>query len=322
MDKLITVIVPIYNVEKYLKKCIESIINQTYKNLEIILVDDGSSDGSLKICNRYQKNDERIKVVHKENGGLSSARNTGLDIANGDLISFVDSDDYIEPTMLEELKANMDKYGSDISVCNFYKVKGNKKSANKLDQKEFVLKGKEKFIYLQNEYGILTVYAWNKLYKKEVFNSVRYPFGRIYEDSYVICDLLNNAKKVSYVVKPLYNYVYRKDSIVNLFKLEHFDKTGSFNKKIEFFHNKRYFDLENEEKNRKQFLIITNLSKMKANNIKNKEVFNKYYKEALELKKQIKWKDSSKKIKIFKIFGRFYIYFRAFEYKVLYLIRG
>ena len=122
MEKKISVIVPVYQVEEYLEKCIESIINQTYKNLEIILVDDGSKDKCPSICDRYQKMDNRIVVIHKENGGLSSARNAGLDIATGELVTFVDSDDYIEADMLAVLASILEDYRCDISVCFWKEV--------------------------------------------------------------------------------------------------------------------------------------------------------------------------------------------------------
>ena len=122
MEKKISVIVPVYQVEKYLERCIESIIHQTYENLEIILIDDGSKDNCPAICDKYQKMDPRITVIHKENGGLSSARNAGLDIATGDLVTFVDSDDYIEKDMLEVLNSNLKENGCDISVCFWKEV--------------------------------------------------------------------------------------------------------------------------------------------------------------------------------------------------------
>lgn len=322
MEELISVIVPIYNVYDYLEKCIESIIHQTYSNLEIILVDDGSDDGCSIICDEYRKLDNRIKVIHKKNEGLSSARNAGLDIATGSLISFVDSDDYLELNMLEELKKNMDKYHSDISVCDFYTVRdGIKKGHNFLDN-EFVVSGKDKYILLENQYRILTVYAWNKLYKRELFNSIRYPHGKLYENSYIICDILNSAKKVSYIIKPLYNYVCRIGSIVNSFSINHFDNISSIEKRIKFYQKNNYYDLANEELNRKSSIIVSCLAKMKVYNINNNNVWNHYYDELVDTSNSIKWKDSNKCTKRFKVLGKNYIRIRSLEYYVYYKMKG
>ena len=126
MKDLISVIIPIYNVEKYLNKCIDSIINQTYKNLEIILVDDGSPDNCPQICDEYAKKDNRIKVIHKKNGGVSSARNVGLINSTGNYIGFIDPDDYIEPIMYEKLLKVLKESNTLVSMCGFYKIKDNK----------------------------------------------------------------------------------------------------------------------------------------------------------------------------------------------------
>ena len=322
MEELISVIVPIYNVYDYLEKCINSIIHQTYSNLEIILIDDGSDDGCSLICDEYKKLDNRIKVIHKKNEGLSSARNTGLDIATGSLINFVDSDDYLELNMLEELKNNMDKYHSDISICDFYYIKNNRRREHNYLDREFIVDGKNKFVYLENEYGLLTIYAWNKLYKRELFNSIRYPKGKIYEDSYIICDLLDKAKAVSYLIKPLYNYVYRKNSIVNTFSLNHFDKITSSNRKITFYNKKEYYDLEKKELNKKHNIITYNLAKMKTYGIDNKDTWNHYYNELVATSNSIKWKDSNKYTKRFKVLGKNYITFKSLEYYIYYKMNG
>ena len=320
--ELISVIVPVYNIDKYLVKCLDSIINQTYKNLEIIIINDGSTDNSRIICDEYKKKDSRITVIHKENEGLSAARNKGIEIAKGKLICFIDSDDYLESDMLEELKNNMDKYSSDISCCNFYYIKNNistpriKKDANI----EFVSSKKEKFINIQNEYSPLTYYAWNKLYKKEIFNDIKFPEGRLYEYTYILCDIFDKANKISFTLKPLYNYVYRSNSLGNLFNLKHFDKIGSFDKKIAFFNNKKYYDLEDEEKNKKACAIINNLAKMKLNKIKDDEVYAFYYKELKKTVKKIKWKKSNIKIKIFKIFKKSFIELYCLIYRIYNII--
>ena len=322
-NNLISVIVPVYNVEAYLEKCINSIINQTYKNLEIILIDDGSTDSSPKICDEYMNKDSRIIVIHKDNGGLSSARNKGIEIAKGTLICFIDSDDYLEPNMLEELKNNMEKYDSDISCCNFYDIKDDMSSVRvKKDSNiEFVSSEKEKFINIQNEYSPLTYYAWNKLYKKEIFNNIRFPEGRLYEYTYILCDIFDKANRISFTLKPLYNYVYRSSSLGNSFNLKHFDKIGSFNKKIEFFDSKRYYDLSNKEKKGKACELIRNLAKMKLNKIKNKEVYEKYYEELIKTVKELKWNESNRRVKLFKLFKKHYLRLNFLEHKIYNIIK-
>ena len=312
---LISVIVPIYNVEDYLTRCLNSIINQTYHNLEIILVDDGSTDNSGLICDEYQKYDKRIKVIHQENGGLSFARNIGLDNALGDLISFVDGDDFIELTMLEELKKCMDITNSDISVCDFYNVYGSNKIRNTNNREEIlILKNKDKFNALQSEYKSIYPSAWNKLYKKELFDNIRYPNGKIYEDSFIICDLLNKAKIVSYITKPLYNYVYRKDSISNNCSSNHLDQINSFNKRIKFYNIHNYYDLALSERNRKMSTIINRIIMLNLNGFKDKNIINTFYNELNITNQYIKWNDASKHVKRFKIFKKNYVRFRMIEY--------
>lgn len=309
-EELISVIVPIYNVEDYLKKCIDSIINPTYKNLEIILVDDGSTDSCGFICDKYKKVDDRIIVVHKSNGGLSSARNVGLDIAKGDLISFVDGDDYLELEMYEKLKLNMDKYESDIVICSFYYEKGNNKTIKRINNdSNKVTFGKDKFISFQN-------CVWDKMYKKNIFNEIRFPLRHICEDAFIICDLLDKAKKVSYVDAPLYNYVYRSNSIINSFGINHFDSIISLNKKIEFYNKKGYNDLALKEKKKKIDRDIIILSKMKQYGIKNKEVKEKCYNDLLRTNKEIKWNKATRRNKLFKVFRRLSINILAIKYKL------
>lgn len=256
-NSLISVIIPVYKVEKYLNKCINSVINQTYSNLEIILVDDGSPDNCGNICDNYAKKDKRIKVIHKQNGGLSSARNAGLEIATGSLISFIDSDDYVDIKMLEELKNNMEKYNSDISVCNFYKkYKFIKKIKTKVN-KEYVFQNKEKYTEAKDGNRCINPCAWNKLYKKEIFNNIRYPEGKIFEDSYVIYDIADTVDKISYTPKALYFYRARKSSITKSKKKNNYDQVDALSKNIDFLTKKKYFDLADKEKYRKVHALLS-----------------------------------------------------------------
>ena len=199
--KKISVIVPIYKVEKYIHRCIDSIINQTYKNLEIILVDDGSPDSCPRICDEYAKKDKRIKVIHKENGGLSDARNKGVDIATGDYIAFVDSDDYIHPNMYEVLIYELEKNNSDIALCKYKIVYEKSKIKTEIDGKfeVYSLNNLQALDSMYGKDGVDFIVAWNKLYKKDLFNKIRYPVGKIHEDEYTTYKLLFASKNVIYI---------------------------------------------------------------------------------------------------------------------------
>ena len=213
LDK-ISIIVPVYNVEQYITRCIESIISQTYRNIEILLVDDGSTDNSGNICDKYQKKDSRITIFHKTNGGLSDARNYGIKHASGQYLCFVDSDDYISKHMVEILYNNLIKYSADISACGFLTVHdgtcGEKKSAaqRKIYTKEEALKELLKDSSFSN-------YAWNKMYKRTLFNGVEYPIRKKMEDLGTTYKLILNANKLVYDSSKLYYYYQREDSILH-----------------------------------------------------------------------------------------------------------
>ena len=211
---LISLIIPVYKVEKYLEKCIQSVINQTYENLQIILVDDGSPDNCGKICDEYAKKDHRIEVIHKSNGGLSDARNKGLEIAKGEYIGFVDSDDYIEADMYEVLYNLLKQYNADVSICNFYTVSQGKISIKNADNgiNEYNRIEILKEILLDKN---IQSYAWNKLYKKELFDEIKYPIGKKYEEIGTTFYLLEKCNKVVVTGKSEYYYINRQDSIVN-----------------------------------------------------------------------------------------------------------
>ena len=215
MSDLISVIIPVYNVEKYIKKCLNSVINQTYKNLEIILVDDGSTDNSREICDNYARQDNRIKVIHKKNGGLSSARNEALKIATGFYIGFVDSDDYIEPDMYQVLYNLIKKNNADISMVSFYEETHDKVLKEKNSKKLYLYENldilKELLINknLQNT-------VWNKLYSKKLFETIRFPTGKNYEDIGTTYFLFEKSKKLVYLEIPKYHHLTRIDSICGI----------------------------------------------------------------------------------------------------------
>lgn len=216
MAKKISVIVPVYKVEPYLSRCLDSIINQTYRNLEIILVDDGSPDRCGEICDEYARQDSRIRVIHKANGGLSDARNHGIDVAIGDYIAFVDSDDYVATDMYEKMLARLELDNSDMVVCNYYRFdEGSAPPKDGYIQlPDRVLTQDEAFdFYLQ--IGGDYVSAWNKLYKRTIFDDLRYPVGKIYEDTFVIHEVLNRCARISHLNEQFYYYVMRSGSILH-----------------------------------------------------------------------------------------------------------
>lgn len=213
-NDLISIIIPVYKVEKYLEKCIESVLKQTYTNLQIILVDDGSPDNCGKICDEYAKKDSRIEVIHKINGGLSDARNVGINRANGRYIGFVDSDDYIKEDMYEKLINLIKEYDADISICNLYDViDGNECIRNKENGiREYSRIDILKEILLDKN---IQSYAWNKLYKKELFDEIKYPIGKKYEDIGTTFYLFEKCNKIVVTSEPEYYYLKRADSLVN-----------------------------------------------------------------------------------------------------------
>lgn len=215
----ISVVVPIYNVDKYLERCINSIINQTYKNLEIILVDDGSTDNSGKIADKYKKIDSRIKVIHKNNGGLSDARNKGIRIASGKYISFIDSDDYIAEDMISYLYKLIKNNNSEISICNFQQFSSieeinDSKKFNMEESKIYNYTGLEMLQILLKGNISYGDYAWNKLYMLSLFDNIQYPIGRKMEDIGTTYKLYFNSKKVTKGTEKKYFYYKRNDSIL------------------------------------------------------------------------------------------------------------
>lgn len=219
MKNMISVIIPIYKVEKYLSRCIESVIGQTYSNLEIILVDDGSPDKCPLIIDEYAKKDKRIKVIHKENGGLSSARNAGLEIAIGEYVTFVDSDDTIDDKMYEILYNLLKKYDSDISICQLIRV--NEDSAGNLLIPNLNIDNIEEQLFTKAEAlkqiminGDIGNFACTKLFKKELFKEVLFPNGKVYEDIATIYKLVHKANKIAYTNQKLYYYLYGREGAI------------------------------------------------------------------------------------------------------------
>jgi glycosyltransferase involved in cell wall biosynthesis len=212
----ISIIIPVYNVRGYIDKCLDSLINQTFDSFEVLLIDDGSTDGSSDLVDEWGSLDSRIKPFHKANGGLSSARNYGLDRATGRYITCIDSDDYVATTYLEQLyRALLRHPDCSFSSCNFYVVSERNTSLIATSEvSETVLSQYDAFENVLY-HGFLNVSAWGKLYKKELFDSLRYPEGHLYEDTYVFGELLLKSNRVAYINDPIYYYIKRKGSIVS-----------------------------------------------------------------------------------------------------------
>lgn len=204
----ISVVVPVYKVEEYLDTCINSIITQTFRDLEIILVDDGSPDRCGEICEEYAKKDTRIKVIHKANGGLSDARNVGFEASSGEFISFIDSDDYIHPTMLQKLYEVCRKNNLKMAGCDFQYIFDNSDTviSGSTGITE-VLSAEEFFLRIIDTHKFLEMTAWNKLYHRSLFaNGVRYPKGKLFEDQGTTYRFVFQNEKIAHVSEPLYSY--------------------------------------------------------------------------------------------------------------------
>jgi len=215
---LISIIIPVFNVERYLSKCLDSIRAQTYKNLEIIIVDDGSTDKSPQICDEYAKQDNRIKVIHKENEGLSSARNIGLDIMRGEYVTFVDSDDWIEVNMCEELLKELVNYECDMSIGlqfdNYENGKEEKQTYYTSECEREILNKKEAMLaYLKRK---ISGTSCGILYKKCIFQDIRFPMGKLWEDQAIVFPILKKVEKVIIYNKYFYHYFHRANSITTV----------------------------------------------------------------------------------------------------------
>lgn len=213
-NKLVSIIVPVYNVEKYLKRCIESLCNQTYENIEIILVDDGSTDSSGMICDQYKKKDRRVKVIHKLNGGLSDARNKGMEIASAQWITFVDSDDYVSLSYISNLIEAVMNENADMAITNLKKTYSDKTEKYITDVKSVVCLSKNQALE-DYFYGKLPAYAWGKIYKKDTLMKFPFPKDKIYEDAHVFHKIIDDCERIACVDAVDYYYYQRFNSIAN-----------------------------------------------------------------------------------------------------------
>lgn len=229
MNELVSIIVPVYNVEKYLEKCILSVLSQTYTNIEVILVDDGSTDDSLKICETYAKLDNRISVIHKQNGGLSSARNAGLDIARGDFISFIDSDDYVDSRFIENLYNRIISDGSDIAVCEYSRVDEKGDSLPYIPFNKDIVVNEDQFwnLFCSTKLSYCVI-SCNKLYKARLWKNIRFKVGKLNEDAFIIKEIISQCDKISLLSKQLYFYFIRNGSIMNNYTERSLDNVEAY----------------------------------------------------------------------------------------------
>ena len=321
-NPLISVVVPVYKVEGYINRCVDSIINQTYNNLEIILVDDGSPDKCGKICDEYAKKDKRIKVIHKLNGGLSDARNAGIKIANGKYISFVDSDDYVEIDYIEVLYNALNNNNSDMSIGSHIVRYETGKIIDKSKNYEYTTCPRdilEKILYDED----VDLSAWSKLYKIELFDNVLFPKGRLYEDAATTYKLIDKCKYITICSKTIYNYMIRKDSITNnSFSIKKMDLILSTKEMCDYIANK-YPELESGCNRRLMYAYLSTLSQLTKSKKRNKNI----EKELMEYikfnyKKVIKDKRTPNRDKIGLFATKFGFLFYKIIWNIYYKISG
>lgn len=237
---LISIIIPIYKVEPYLRRCLDSIVNQTYTNLEIILVDDGSPDGCPHICDEYAAKDNRIVAIHKKNGGLSDARNAGLDICKGEYISFIDSDDWVDEKYIEILLDLAIKENADIAIGENIQTSGICNKLNNISKTQ-IYSSKEALYHLFTHNHIAFTISCGKLYKKELFSNLHFPIGKFHEDEFTTYILLYRSKEIVYTNRILYYYFRHSNSITG--NRHPWDVLEVFEQRYLFFKNKNEKDL-------------------------------------------------------------------------------
>ncbi len=248
MKPLVSIIIPVYQVEKYLDRCVASVVNQTYTNLEIILVDDGSLDNCPAICDAWKERDPRIKVIHQQNGGLSVARNEGLKIATGEFIGFVDSDDWIEPEMVEILLSNMQATEADIAVCDYLRESEDSPETIQQPESPAVTRytAEEALRLLLSDKHYLRTIVWNKLYRRHLLENIFFPEGKIYEDNIWTPQIIGRSKLIITIDLPLYHYLLRPESLShdvhNMYR-RFMDKAEMVEQKIQYIHE-HYPNLE------------------------------------------------------------------------------
>lgn len=309
MKELISVIVPVYNVEDYLMRCVDSLTGQTYKNIEIILVDDGSTDRSGDMCDYYEKEDNRIRVIHQENGGQSKARNKALDIAKGEYYCFVDSDDYVANDYVEKLYKALKDNDADMSYCDFIKFTGESADGafDKVEESTIITKTSTELLKIMHlEPDELYVVVWGKLFKKELFEGIRFPEGRICEDLAILYKLYKRVNKAISISDILY-YYFRNNVNSSTYSInEKFYKDVflTLEEEIEFFKNEN-IDLLDYPKRTYMYWIMDYYIKLYKNGEQAK--LSKLHKKYKSLYKGVKTIKLEKFFKAFCVAPKLYI---------------
>lgn len=270
----VSIVVPIYKVEKYIENCLNSILAQTYTDFELILVDDGSPDNSGDIAEEYGKKDSRIIVIHKENGGLSSARNAGIAVATGEFICFIDSDDWIEQTYLEDMLALTEKYEADLVICGFMKNDGDQKIEKNESEEIVIHSGIEAIGQIYTKYYVDYVVAWNKLYRKSIFDDYTYTEGIINEDEAICAQIYYSCATVVRTTKKLYNYrVSNDESIMSVgYSLKRLDILKAMEIRMDFFIEKGMSDYYAKDSFKYMNKILLNIVEVKKLDGDNREI--------------------------------------------------
>ena len=314
MNGKVSIIVPIYKVESYLHKCIDSIINQTYKNLEIILVDDGSPDNCGTICDEYALNDNRIKVIHKKNGGLSDARNEGLKIASGEWISFVDSDDWLENDAIEYMILLANEQQSDLIIGGTHKINDNDNSVIQtytIAEDYKIMNTKEAFY----DFFINRWASWARLYKASIHKNLYFPVGEINEDEAIVFTLLEKCSKIIRTSKIVYNYRWREQSITtSSFNIKKLDWCKHCKLNLDFI-SKKYPDLIPFAQNRYISSIIWALNNMTCDTKKFANPIRKLRRELHENLRLLKYLPQKEKLRVYLLVYFYHLY--SFIIKIL-----
>ncbi len=310
-SELISIIIPIYNSQNDLEACVNSVLSQTYSNFEVILVDDGSTDKSGHICDEYSKKDSRIITIHKENAGVSDARNKGIAKAKGEYLCFIDSDDIVTPYYLQTLYETIRKNNTDVVACDYYTfIDGD-------DVPQKAMQGKDEPIVITEKemededfsarYTIKLVVAFNKIYKRSVFDNISYPVGKIHEDAYVYHRILHVVQKIVYISDVLYFYRIRKGSITNsrFIPKELEDSMGAVLDRIDFYNEIGNQRLVNVAIDGYLYFLWRNIDLMKKDDISNyKKLIWPYI---LILREKIRLLKLSKDYSIKKLLKMYYI---------------
>jgi len=284
-NPLVSIVVPVYNVEKYLEECFYSITSQTYKNIEIILVNDGSTDNSGKLAGELAKQDLRVVVIHKDNSGPSDTRNIGIDAAKGQYITFIDSDDLVEKCFIEILLISAIESDATTVQCD------NSRNTNKLGQgsgESAILSGKDAFVELLN-YNTISPVVWGKLYKMSLFqdNNFKFPTGRLHEDTAILYKLIYFSKAVVCINKILYYYRVNRNSIMNSmvsssYTMDHYGSVVTYHKELDEFININKVDIDSVVISRhKSLRLLSVLNKLALHKLEKDDIYDRFKKEYL-----------------------------------------